>query len=512
MNNSQGLTAPSHLLDAFAQLDRGSYRDALERFEGGNAPDAGELAALWSAEILLYLDRLHEARSLAAPLAAALAPHLDEPGPLGECARRRHLVAAEVAYFQGDYGEARSLANAVLAASDRGDDPQHAMRATYDLGRILRREAEYAESLETLLIATHMAQRIDNEFYEGVIAYNRAVCCFELGDSERVAEYTTRARELLSRAEGLRYYGMSENLYGRLLTEMGEFESGIASFDAAERIAGSLRVVSDLLSVANNAALALLSRKRYDEAERRLTQLVDWERSEGHTIAEFYTLCLLSVAQCAQGKFREAHLSARAALTLAELSGDEEDRFEARLLAVRAQALTGDEEALEQLRELAGDADARANDYHQMMAGTFLAHALIAESPIEATAICREVRDMSSLASGHWLTAELERIEYLLAHAPIKVDEEGRLVIDTRASWPTIRAAREATERYIYERAIAATNGNASAAGRLIGESRYQMHHLGRILQGQAPRPSRSKAPDAALKKPKRRRSRIIYS
>ena len=40
--------------------------------------------------------------------------------------------------------------------------------------------------------------------------------------------------------------------------------------------------------------------------------------------------------------------------------------------------------------------------------------------------------------------------------------------------------------------------GNASAAGRLIGESRYQMHHLGRILRGEAPRPSRSKAPDAA--------------
>ena len=59
--------------------------------------------------------------------------------------------------------------------------------------------------------------------------------------------------------------------------------------------------------------------------------------------------------------------------------------------------------------------------------------------------------------------------------------------------------------------AFTATNGNASAAGRLIGESRYQMHHLGRILQGLAPRPSRSKDPDAAAKKPRRRRSRIVY-
>ena len=114
--------------------------------------------------------------------------------------------------------------------------------------------------------------------------------------------------------------------------------------------------------------------------------------------------------------------------------------------------------------------------------------------------------------AGSCLTTELEGVEDLLARAPIRVDERDRLIVDTSLSWPTIKAAREATERFIYDRAMAATGGNASAAGRLIGESRYQMHHLGRILRGEAPRPSRSKDPEAKLRKPVRRRSRISFS
>lgn len=504
-------TIPAHLLDAFARLDNGQYRQALDQIDSGTGPDAGDLDALWRAEVMLYLDRVDDVKQLVEQLEPMLSGHSKDRGPAGECARRLELIQAEVAYFEGDYDKATSIATAVADASDRADDPQHAVRATYDLGRILRRKAEFAASLETLLIASHMAKRIDNDFYSGLIAYNRAVCSFELGDVERLREYAESARTLLQSTENLRYFGITENLYGLFLTEMGDFEAGLDSFNTSERIATALGVTSDLLSVANHAALSLLARRRHNEAERRLANLVDLGRSQAHSGSEFFTLCLLSVAQVAQGKFADAKKSATAAHSLAELSGDEDDLFEAKLLVTRAAAMRADEEALEALRELVGEADRRGIDYFQIMARVFLAHALVTDSPVEATSLCQEVRAMPARPAGSWLTAELDRVEYLLSHAPIRIDEEGRLIIDTRTAWPTIRAAREAAERYIYERAIEATNGNASAAGRLIGESRYQMHHLGRILQGLAPRPSRSKAPDAAEKKPKRRRSRIVY-
>jgi ATP/maltotriose-dependent transcriptional regulator MalT len=511
MKQKQAVSVPPFLEDAFARLDNGKFGEAISQLEPGTGLGAGELEALWKAEILVYLDRVDDVKPIVEELRPLLEERVGDRGTLGECARRWRLIAAEVAYFDGDYDEAQTLAASVADVADMVDDPQHAMRATYDLGRIMRRRGDFSSSLETLLVAGHMAKRIDNEYYEGLIAYNRAVCCFELGDVDKLSEYAQAARELLARSENLRFYGVSENLYGLYRTELGDFEGGIASFDASERIASSLGVASDILSVANHASLALLARGRYAEAERRLANLVDLGRSEGHSGAELFALGLLSVAQTAQGRLAEARRSAEAASALAERIGSEDDKFEARLHLLRARALQGDESSLEQLREAIGDADRRGVDTFQVMARLFAAHAMVAESPVEATSLCRAVRAMPARPTGSWLAAELERIEYLLEHAPIRIDPEGRLVIDTRTSWPTIRAAREAAERYIYERAISATNGNASAAGRLIGESRYQMHHLGRILQGLAPRPSRSKDPDAAQKKPRRRRSRIVY-
>jgi hypothetical protein len=277
-------------------------------------------------------------------------------------------------------------------------------------------------------------------------------------------------------------------------------------------MSASLGIVSDMMSIANNAARALIAGHRFEEAERRLEAIAHKESNDAATMASFYSLCMLSVAQCALGKIREARRSANQAHALAEHEGTEEDQFESQLLMLRARALLGEDSAVDELRDALKRADEVGSDNHRIQARIYLAQALVSESPIEATALCREVRVTSALASGSWLNSELERVEYLLARAPIRVDEQDRLIIDTKLSWPTIKAAREAAERFIYDRAMTATRGNASAAGRLIGESRYQMHHLGRILRGEAPRPSRSKDPDAAQRKPIRRRSRIQFS
>ncbi len=81
---------------------------------------------------------------------------------------------------------------------------------------------------------------------------------------------------------------------------------------------------------------------------------------------------------------------------------------------------------------------------------------------------------------------------------------DGRLVMDARLGWPDLRAAREATERYWFERALAETGGNISAASRLLGLTRNEGHYLHRlIVKGEPARPSRGKDPSAP---PSRRR------
>jgi tetratricopeptide (TPR) repeat protein len=508
MKNADPLEVSQASVEALDHIDHGFIRDALASLERPPKDVAGRLLR---AELLLYLDRVDEAAAEVDAVAPALDAHAAEPTAVGACARRRHLLAAEVAYFRGQYDEASRVVDGVAVASEAAGDDQHAMRAAYDAGRILRRRGEYATSLETLLVASHMAQRLENAYYAGLVGYNRAICCYELGDYERLNVYLSEARERLQSTEQLRYFALCENMRGLVLTETGDVAAGMRVFAEAERIAGSLGVQSDLLSIASNAARALIGTGRFDEAEAQLTGLVDTANPERLTMAEFYPLCLVSIAQCARGAVRESHRSAQLALTIAEASGGADDRFEARLLVLRARGLSGEDAAVEAMREMLKEADARGTEYERAQVRIYLAHVLLAESPIEATTLCRDARAMGVLAPGHWLTTELERVEYLLARAPIRVDENDRLIIDTNMSWPTIKAAREATERFIYERAMSATNGNASAAGRLIGESRYQMHHLGRILRGEAPRPSRSKDPEAKDRKPIRRRSRISF-
>jgi tetratricopeptide (TPR) repeat protein len=511
MDSADPVSVSYDALRALERLDRGEFRDAIERL-GTDPADADDPASLrWRAEVLLYRDRLDDVAALADALVGPLDGRLDEDSAAGSCARRRALVAAEVAYFRGEYDRATELAESVAHAAETVGDGQHALRATFDLGRILRRRGEYATSLETLLIASHMAARAGNAFYEGMIGYNRAICCYELSDLDRTTEYADASVAKLAESEGLRFLALCRNLRGLVLTELGEAERGMQEFDEAERTASSLGIVSDMLSIANNAARALIAAQKYEDAERRLAALVGADDAP-RPFELFYTLCLLSIAQAGQGNVRESRRSAQRAHALAEAAGSDEDRFESALLLLRARSVSGDEEAVAALRAAVERADAVGTEHQRAQARIFLAQALVSDSPIEATNLCREVRDEPAVAQGSWLHAELERVTYQLERAPIRVDEQDRLVIDVKLSWPTIQAAREAAERFIYEHAMSATRGNASAAGRLIGESRCELHRLGRNRWGEARRASGSQDPEAAAKKPIRRRSRIQFS
>jgi hypothetical protein len=92
-----------------------------------------------------------------------------------------------------------------------------------------------------------------------------------------------------------------------------------------------------------------------------------------------------------------------------------------------------------------------------------------------------------------WLAFELSRVDRDRLRAPVRINADGTLVVDTRLSWPQLKHAREALERYLLDRALDETAGNAAAAGRLIGETRYQMHYLRRIFERGEGRPSRAR-------------------
>jgi hypothetical protein len=105
-----------------------------------------------------------------------------------------------------------------------------------------------------------------------------------------------------------------------------------------------------------------------------------------------------------------------------------------------------------------------------------------------------------------WLQREVEFVEADLSYMPVRLTPDGQLVMDARFGWPDIKAAREATERYWLERALLETDGNVSAASRLLGLSRNEGHYMHKlVVKGEPARPSRSKTLNAPESSPRRR-------
>jgi hypothetical protein len=130
--------------------------------------------------------------------------------------------------------------------------------------------------------------------------------------------------------------------------------------------------------------------------------------------------------------------------------------------------------------------------------------------PMRSRAVAESVRELPVLKSYYWLRHELGLVERDLGKLPVFINETGALVMDSRFGWPDFKKARETTERYWLEQALEYTNGNASAAARLLGLTRNEMHHLYHlVIVGDLPRPSRAKDPDAAKSGAGRRRARI---
>jgi hypothetical protein len=270
--------------------------------------------------------------------------------------------------------------------------------------------------------------------------------------------------------------------------------------------------MSDMILARSNVARMILVSGRYAEAERNLKDLLAWLREIADAGAELNTLRLLVIAQCVGGRTEEAKRSAEEALRLAEMFGNDRDRLDGRILLERARSLAHEEGAAANLERLVAETDSLTDPYLQAESRIYLARALMTSDPMRARTVAEAVREMPALKSYYWLRHELGLVEHDLGKLPVFINEGGALVMDSRFGWPDFKKARETTERYWLERALEYTNGNASAAARLLGLTRNEMHHLYHlVIVGDLPRPSRAKNPDAARSgSTGRRRARVV--
>jgi tetratricopeptide (TPR) repeat protein len=491
--------------DLLLGVDHGRYAEALALVDAEpELPDSTD-DVLLRAEIALYRDRFAEAAELLERLRGADL-WLDDAAETGRRARRARLLMVEAACFTGDLGEAERLVRPVVDAALRAGDTQSELRALYDMARIARHRADWTLAIDRLDRALELARRIGNGCYEGRVSYTLGYCWYNLNRFDLAVPYLQSALGLLAAFENLRFRATVEIFYGCLLADRGDLDAALELLEHAETTVGGLGVMSDMVMARMNAARTRLALGQYEDVERSLTELLEWEREPGSTPIELMTLRLLAITQCVRGRIGEARRSAEEALRLAEINGNAADRLEARLLVARARSLAGEAEALAQLESLVAEVDENGTPYLQAEARIYLARAHLAANATGARAICDAVRAMPVVGEYYWLRRELELVEGDLRYMPVRLTPDGQLIMDARLGWPDLKAAREATERYWLERALAETNGNVSAASRLLGLTRNEGHYLYHlVLKNEPARPSRSKNPDAPAKGARRR-------
>jgi tetratricopeptide (TPR) repeat protein len=490
-------------------LDSGRYAEAVHTFSTSipPGPDQDLASRVWYSEVALYLERDLEAVAAVGEIERDLESQIAERGELGDLGRRARLIAAEAALLRGDLETAERKAASVADAATGGEDVYASMRARFDLGRVAGRRGEFALALERLAAASRYADDLRNGYYQGLIAHHRALYLRELGELSASERRFLEAIDLLAGTENLLNRASAQVSYGVLLADLGRFKEAIDVLTRAEAHDAPVAAGGDPRRLRAALAKALLGLGRFDEAAGRLEGLLELERAKGNRLGELEALRLLTQAELGRGRVEAAERAATEAAQVAALAGSPSDAVEMRLLAGRVRARTGGEGAAEDLRavldevERAGDASRRAE------ARIYLAEALINENPIESHLLLSEARAFPVVASEPWLARELDRVEAERLRAPVRIGPDGELVVDTRVGWPKLKQAREALERFLLERALEQTRGNAAAAGRLIGETRYQMHYLRRIFERGEGRPSRARSDEEEEETESSRRS-----
>lgn len=486
--------------EALRELDHGGYRRAVERPDGRGIVGRQPGAELWRAEVLLYLDRLEEA--------AAMVDRVRALPPGGADWIRASLINAEIAHEQGEIDTAEELLQEALTSREIHDHPSLLARARLRMARIAHLRQQPMLSLEGLLVARQLAQQTGNAYVEGQIASGRAACWFALGKEAETETCHQEAIELLSRAEGLRRHAAAKLEYAAFLSEIGRHDEALSLATAAERTASEIGIQRDLVRAVECAARALVGLGRYAEAVERTGMVLDRPQTSRRPGAEIPALKIRAEAAFALGHFDLASSAAETARARAEASGDEGDVFDARLLAARARAKAREQSAVAELRSLKGEADASGSERRRLESRLYLAEALTGVSPLEAEVLCAEAKAFALASADRHLRAELGRVERLVETAPLRQEGEGIFTVDVRSQWPSLKSAREALERFLITKAVDECGGNLAAAGRLLGESRFQMHYLWKQMHDESARERAA----ADGKRPRTRRPRNLFS
>jgi tetratricopeptide (TPR) repeat protein len=460
-----------------ADLDRGEWRAALERYDRGDIPEGVE-GDVWAAIVDLYRDRAEDARAIIARLDTAALPAMLR-------LRARH-VRAECEMQLGSVDSAEEIEAVVWREAIQAGELATAAWAAFLWARCALRRGDAREALSRLDRVRPLMMSLGSRFGEGAFVYAEAFALLHLREIARGIERSRRAVEILSECDGLRWESMARNVHGCFLLEVGELDAASAEFDRAERLAASLGTIPDVLHARNNAAKALILRGLYQEAEERLArELADLDLVGRRTATiEMCGLFLAGIAAVLAGRYEAAVEAGDRAAVLAGVVDAGAYEQEAAIVTTWARALRGEVGARSQLQDLAEQAHMLTECGDEAMASAAVAYVLVTQQPASAAKweqrARRILRRSPSILTEHILSAARARART----AVVSIDEAGRLVVDLTRGPLSLEHVLGEVERQIIAWALARTEGRRAAAARLLGIDRSALYRAWERLTG----------------------------
>jgi tetratricopeptide (TPR) repeat protein len=438
----------------------------VEQFLSGAGPEGPE-AALWRAEVAAYLLRLDEA--------AALLNEVKTDRPELIC--RRELVAAEIALACGQLGEADELLTEAVQRAEREGSAFLAMRGRLCRARLARMKGEWNDSLTWAALAHREADDLGNPFYAGLALFNQGVCLAELGDASGAETSYHAAIERLRSTEDLRFRALAEHSLAGLLLASGQTEMACALSESADETLSRAGLISDAQLVCHGLAWARFARGQVDEAIRCARTLIDFDRAQGDSRAVMWGLKAMTVFSCVANHLDEARSFAEEFARVASLAGAESDRLEAELLLARAQAKSGDYEAFPRLLALVERIEKSGDTLLAITARLCVADALLGVDHARAYRAYLQVRGAAVAARGPWIYGEAAALDR--AWRRMGIQREGdEIRINLRADLPSRESLMTILDWELMSAALDRKKGCFAAAGRLLGEKRWNARDL----------------------------------
>jgi tetratricopeptide (TPR) repeat protein len=448
-----------------AELDRGEWRSALERYDAGEIPDGAEGQA-WAACVEAYRDcpaeSIRRLDALAADdVPAALTyrvPHLRAVallglGQLDECER----IEAEVWREARDAGDLATAAWAAIAWV-----------------RCAIRRGDARDALNRLTEVRPLMMAFGSRAAEGFFLACEANALLQLREIARGLPVARRAVDLLSEHDGARWEAIARNTLGLYLVETGAHGEALAEHERAEQIAVSLGLVSDVLAARNNAARALIFERRYAVARERLRrQSADHRDLAPAAVA--LAVCsyfLEAVAAILEGDYEAAERAAEHARRFAgerASYGNEEDTT---LTLTWARALKGEAGARARLADLAEQAHMLSECADEALASAAVFYTLASDEPARAAEWEQRARRILSRAPSALSETILDEARRRQSTALVAVDRLGRLVVDLRRPDLPRDEILAAVERHLLRVALERAGGSPARAARVLGVDR----------------------------------------